>query len=84
MTNGNGSPTAGSADRIAGMTAEEEGETESSKSQLADPLGVQLSREDTASIACPVCGATAIQEKCKVLCKSEVCRGRVIMNCAEF
>jgi hypothetical protein len=25
-----------------------------------------------------------VQEKCKVICKSEICRGRVIMNCAEF
>jgi len=66
------------------MMANEEGETESAKSQPADPLGARLSREDTASIVCPVCGATAVQEKCKILCKSEVCRGRVIMNCAEF
>lgn len=40
--------------------------------------------EDPFAIVCPVCGAIAIQEKCKVVCKSETCRGRVIMNCAEF
>ena len=36
------------------------------------------------TIACPVCGAATVQEKCKVICKSDVCRGRVIYNCAEF
>ena len=35
-------------------------------------------------IICPVCGATAVQEKCKVICRSEICRGRVVMNCSEF
>jgi hypothetical protein len=36
------------------------------------------------AIACPVCGAATIQEKCKVVCKSDLCRGRVVYNCAEF
>ena len=35
-------------------------------------------------IACPVCGAATVQEKCKVICRSDVCRGRVVYNCAEF
>lgn len=35
-------------------------------------------------IRCPVCGAIAVQEKCKMICRSEVCRGRVILNCSEF
>jgi hypothetical protein len=35
-------------------------------------------------IACPVCGATTVQERCKVICKSDLCRGRVVYNCAEF
>jgi hypothetical protein len=35
-------------------------------------------------IACPVCGAATVQEKCKVICKSDICRGRVVYNCAEF
>jgi hypothetical protein len=39
-------------------------------------------RDDT--IACPVCGAATVQEKCKIICKSDLCRGRVIYNCAEF
>lgn len=36
------------------------------------------------AIACPVCGAATVREKCKVICKSDLCRGRVIYNCAEF
>jgi hypothetical protein len=36
------------------------------------------------TIACPVCGAATVQEKCKVICKSDFCRGRVVYNCAEF
>ena len=36
------------------------------------------------NIICPVCGAIAVQEKCKLICRSDVCRGRVVMNCSEF
>jgi hypothetical protein len=36
------------------------------------------------AICCPVCGTATVQEKCKVICKSELCRGRVVYNCAEF
>jgi hypothetical protein len=36
------------------------------------------------AIICPVCGAIAVQEKCKIICRSETCRGRVVMNCSEF
>ncbi len=35
-------------------------------------------------IICPVCGEEASHEKCKVICRSEKCRGRVIYNCSEF
>ena len=35
-------------------------------------------------ITCPVCGAAVVQEKCKMICRSEKCRGRVVMNCSEF
>ena len=35
-------------------------------------------------VVCPVCGAAAVQEKCKLICRSDVCRGRVVMNCSEF
>ncbi len=34
--------------------------------------------------ACPVCGAIAVEEKCKLVCHSDICRGRVIMSCSEF
>jgi hypothetical protein len=40
--------------------------------------------EETQAITCPVCGAVAVQEKCKMICRSDVCRGRVILNCSEF
>lgn len=33
---------------------------------------------------CPVCGATLLQEKCKVVCRSPQCVYRIIFNCAEF
>jgi hypothetical protein len=33
---------------------------------------------------CPVCGATLIQEKCKVVCRSPRCVYRIIFNCSEF
>ena len=33
---------------------------------------------------CPVCGAELISEKCKVICRSETCRYRIVFNCAEF
>ena len=48
----------------------------------ATPRAVPV--EMTTSIVCPVCGAVAVQEKCKVVCRSEKCRGRVVMNCSEF
>jgi hypothetical protein len=33
---------------------------------------------------CPVCGAKLASEKCKVVCRSERCRYRIVFNCAEF
>ena len=46
----------------------------------------ETSKSESApeTIMCPVCGGTTVQEKCKVICKSDLCRGRVIYNCAEF
>jgi len=41
-------------------------------------------RQSSGEIVCPVCGAIAVQEKCKIICRSETCRGRVVMNCSEF
>jgi hypothetical protein len=40
--------------------------------------------QNEATMACPVCGAVVVQEKCKLICRSELCRGRVVMNCSEF
>jgi GNAT superfamily N-acetyltransferase len=45
------------------------------------PLKVEGAED---AIACPVCGAATVREKCKVICKIDLCRGRVIYNCAEF
>ncbi len=33
---------------------------------------------------CPVCGAKLIAEKCKVVCRSELCVYRLVFNCSEF
>lgn len=42
--------------------------------------------EDTLNTdsVCPVCGGALISEKCKVVCRSECCRYRIVFNCAEF
>jgi hypothetical protein len=39
---------------------------------------------DEETVICPLCGSVTVQEKCKVICRSEVCRGRVVLNCSEF
>ena len=60
---------------------------EPAKSANSDPeteSRLLASREVSAEIRCPVCGAVAVQEKCKVICRSETCRRRVVMNCSEF
>ena len=41
-------------------------------------------KEVEGTAVCPVCGAAVVQEKCKLICRSEVCRGRIVMNCSEF
>jgi hypothetical protein len=38
----------------------------------------------SADSVCPVCGGPLISEKCKVVCRSERCRYRIVFNCAEF
>jgi hypothetical protein len=40
--------------------------------------------QEDGRIRCPLCGAVVVQEKCKLVCRSEICRGRVVMNCSEF
>jgi hypothetical protein len=51
--------------------------------ETANAQGETEERGEDA-VVCPVCGAVAVQEKCKVICRSEVCRGRVVLNCSEF
>ena len=41
-------------------------------------------KEDEDKIICPVCGAECVQRRCKVVCESDQCRGRVVLNCSEF
>jgi len=60
-----------------------------SDDQISVPKNPREFAESTVSGAneppiCPVCGAVAVQEKCKIICRSEKCRGRVVMNCSEF
>lgn len=40
--------------------------------------------ERSSDSVCPVCGGPLISEKCKVVCRSERCRYRIVFNCAEF
>lgn len=40
--------------------------------------------DDSVNSCCPVCGGKLISEKCKVVCRSERCRYRIVFNCAEF
>jgi len=42
------------------------------------------SAEKSPDPVCPVCGGPLISEKCKVVCRSERCRYRIVFNCAEF
>lgn len=35
-------------------------------------------------VFCPVCGATAVVEQCKVVCRSKLCTYRIVFNCSEF
>jgi len=41
-------------------------------------------KQERDKIICPVCGAECVQRRCKVICESERCRGRVVLNCSEF
>ena len=45
---------------------------------------VHLTTIEDNAVRCPVCGAITVQEKCKVICRSEQCRGLIILNCSEF
>lgn len=41
-------------------------------------------KKSSEELHCPVCGAVLVQEKCKVICQSEICLYRIIYNCSEF
>jgi hypothetical protein len=45
---------------------------------------VSAAAEANRDSVCPVCGGPLISEKCKVVCRSERCRYRIVFNCAEF
>jgi hypothetical protein len=51
---------------------------------LEEEISQEQKPEDHADHHCPVCGATLLQEKCKVVCRSPRCVYRIIFNCAEF
>lgn len=55
-----------------------------SESDLGASEGAQKPDEATPESICPVCGAKLVSEKCKVVCRSERCRYRIVFNCAEF
>jgi hypothetical protein len=59
--------------RVKALNEESEQETERVEAEKAND-----------AILCPVCGAPTVQEKCKIICRSDLCRGRIIYNCAEF
>jgi hypothetical protein len=51
--------------------------------ESAEAAEAEEKKSDQA-IICPVCGGVAVQEKCKMICRSDICRGRVVYNCSEF
>jgi 7-keto-8-aminopelargonate synthetase-like enzyme len=61
---------------------------ESVVSDLAQILrGMRPAPESASSdpdTVCPVCGASLISEKCKVVCRSATCGYRIVFNCSEF
>ena len=49
------------------------------------PASTDAAKSDVSpDSVCPVCGGPLISEKCKVVCRSERCRYRIVFNCAEF
>ena len=58
-------------------------DTPENEASAADNSALHAPPSEPDSI-CPICGAKLISEKCKVVCRSERCRYRIIFNCAEF
>lgn len=50
----------------------------------APPNVEQPAGQANPDVVCPVCGGPLISEKCKVVCRSDRCRYRIVFNCAEF
>lgn len=48
---------------------------------LTAPAAAATGNPDTV---CPVCGASLVSEKCKVVCRSATCGYRIVFNCSEF
>ena len=48
---------------------------------ITEPVAPNTDNPDTV---CPVCGASLISEKCKVVCRSAKCGYRIVFNCSEF
>ncbi len=44
----------------------------------------ESSPSESGAECCPVCGGRLQQEKCKVLCRSQMCGYRIVYNCSEF
>ncbi len=55
---------------------------DSSQSESFPPLPAQ--KDTSVDSVCPICGGPLQPEKCKVVCRSSLCRYRVVMTCAEF
>jgi hypothetical protein len=51
---------------------------------LREPAPKETEATEQPDNHCPVCGATLLQEKCKVVCRSPQCTYRIIFNCSEF
>ena len=56
----------------------------SNSDSTSDPPPESAAESVAPDSVCPVCGAKLISEKCKVVCRSERCRYRIVFNCAEF
>ena len=54
------------------------------RNEPEDAAKESVSSEKHSDSVCPVCGGPLISEKCKVVCRSERCRYRIVFNCAEF
>jgi len=60
------------------------GVTENTPASESDAEATEQPGDRNPDSVCPVCGGPLISEKCKVICRSERCRYRIVFNCAEF